>query len=249
MTNIKGFLQSLGLDEKEAALYLASLELGEANMTELAKKAELKRTTAYLAFESLERRGLMGSFKMRSGLKFVPTRPEILVDKTQKQLDELKTILPELKAISQKPESTPKIYYYEGEEGYLTAAEGSLQTPNSTVRHIGSLKETHNVITLDYDTKYYIPARIKKHIFIKALYYASETEEEIKQRKHAEELREIRYLPEKYICKTSVLIYQNTVAIFSAKKELITVIIESPEIAEGERRKFDLIWDLLEKRQ
>lgn len=239
----------MGLDEKEAALYLASLELGEANMTELAKKAEIKRTTAYLAFESLEKKGLMGSFKMKSGLRFVPTRPELLVDKTQKQLDDLKTLLPELKAISEKPESAPKLYYYEGKEGYFTAAEGSLRTPNSIIRHIGSLKETHNVVTLDYDTNHYIPTRIGRHIFMKALYYASETEQEIKSRKHAEELREVRYLPEKYICKTSMLIYQNTVAIFSTKKELMTIIIESPEVAEGERRKFDMIWDLLEKRQ
>lgn len=248
--NMKAIINSLeeyGLDGREAALYMASLQLGETSMSALARRAGVKRTTAYLGFKSLEKKGLMGSFKMRSGLRFVATRPELLISNAQKKLEELQSLLPELKAFSRQSEYKPRIYYYEGKEGYLVAAEDSLKEANSTVRHVGSLAEAHKIVGLDYDVKYYIPARIKKHILFNALYFRSETEEEIKNRNHAAELREIRYLPEKYSHKTSMLIYGEKIAIFSTKKELITVIIESEQIAESERRKFDLIWDLLGK--
>lgn len=247
MANIQKILKDYGLDDKEASLYLASLKLGEAHMAQLAKRAGLKRTSAYLVFKTLEARGLMASFKMRSGLRFVGTKPETLIQKTKRQLEELETALPELKAIASKEITKPKLYYYEGKEGYLVAAEDSLKTANATIRHIGSLAEIHNIVGLDYDIRHYIPTRVKQRIFFKALYFESELEDEIKNRNHAEELREIRYLPEAYHYKTSLLIYGNKVAIFSAKTELITVIIESEEIAESERKKFDLIWDLVGK--
>lgn len=247
MEDIRAALTQYGLEEKEILLYLASLVLGETNMSELARKAGLKRATAYLIFKSLERKGLMGSFKMRRGLRFIATRPEFLISTAQKRLEELQSLLPELKAIVQKADRSPQIYYYEGREGYLVAAEDSLKTPNVTVRHIGSLKEIHNIVSLDYDTRHYIPHRVKNRIFFRALYFKSEVEEEIAGRNHAAELREVRYLPETYLHKTSTLIYGNRIAIFSTKKELSAAIIESEEIAAGEREKFDLIWDLLGK--
>ncbi|MDP2669307.1 MAG: helix-turn-helix domain-containing protein [bacterium] len=243
--NIKKTLKEYGLDERESALYLASLGFGEAGIAEIAKIAGIKRTTAYLTFQSLEKKGLMGSFKMRSGLKFVATRPESLIEKAQRQLEELKLILPELKSISQKADG-PKIYYYEGKEGYLTATEDSLKISDSTVRHMGSIAEIHKVIGKDYDMHYYVPTRVKRRIALRGLYFEQEVSEDIKKRNDAE-LREIRYLPKKYDYKTSMLIYGDKVAIFSSKKELFTVIIESKDIAETERNKFDLIWDILEE--
>ncbi|GEM_PF-6763953 len=81
MQNIPNLLAGYGLTKKEAGLYLASLALGEATMSALARWAKLKRTSAYLVFKSLEDRGLMGSFKMSTGLRFVATKPEILLAK------------------------------------------------------------------------------------------------------------------------------------------------------------------------
>jgi HTH-type transcriptional regulator, sugar sensing transcriptional regulator len=242
-TDVDKILKEYGLDERESALYLASLSLGDASMAEIAEKAGVKRTTAYLTFGSLEKKGLMGSFKMSGGLRFVATRPEALVEKTQRQLEELKLILPQLKSIAEKVDG-PRIYYYEGKGGYLTAAEDSLKTANTTIRHMGSLVEIHKVIGRDYDLNYYVPTRVRKHILLNGLYFKSDIPEEI-QKRNATDLREIKYLPEKYSCKTSMLIYGDKVAIFSSKKELITVIVESKDIAEAERKKFDLIWDLL----
>src|SRR3989338_7787495 len=56
-------LRKLDLNEKEAKVYLASLELGYASAQKISKKAGLSRPTAYRALESLERKGMARKMK------------------------------------------------------------------------------------------------------------------------------------------------------------------------------------------
>ncbi|MDR3642440.1 MAG: helix-turn-helix domain-containing protein [Candidatus Doudnabacteria bacterium] len=243
MQDIKQTFKELGLDESEVDLYLASLKLGEAGMSELAREAQIKRTSAYVVFQALEKKGLMGSFKLRGGLKFVATAPDILLQKTQKHTEDLRNLLPELNGLAHKKDHRPQITYYEGKEGYFIASGDSLRQPNSTVRHIGSISEIHKVIGEEWDLNYYIPERLKKHIHFKALYFQSQMPQSFLSANHAELLREVKYLPENFIYNTSKLIYGNKMAIFSSKKELVTVIIESPDIATSETKIFETIWN------
>ncbi len=241
MNNLITTLNQIGLTEKESALYLAALALGDTGMTQLATKAKLKRTSAYVVFEALEKRGLMGSYQMKSGTKFVATPPEMVIRKTEQQLEQLQSALPEFKALRDKIDG-PKITYYEGEEGYRIATEDSLRYKDQTIRHIGSLSEIHNVISLDYDLSYYIPSRVKNRVYLKALYFQSDIPHGIKNTTDPALLREIHFLPERFKYPTSQLIYGNKVAFFSTAKELITIIIESNDLAASEQKKFDLLW-------
>ncbi len=238
MQDIKQILKEYGLEDAEAALYLASLKLGESGMSELAKEAQIKRTSAYVIFQSLETKGLMGSFKMRGRHKFVATSPDLLISQTEKELQDLKLILPQLNSLTHKKDQRPQITYYEGKAGYFLASEESLSMVNSTVYHIGSISETHKVVGEEWDLNYYIPSRLKKRVRFKALYFKSQMPPSFLKSNHSELLREVRYLPEAHIFNTSKLIYGNKVAIFSSKKELITVIIESSDIADSERKIF-----------
>lgn len=249
MIDIKQTLKEYGLEDAEALLYLASLKLGEAGMSDLSREAQIKRTSAYVIFQSLEKKGLMGSFKMRGRHKFVATRPDILISQTEKELQDLKLILPQLNSLTKKKDQRPQITYYEGKAGYFLASEESLRTANSTVYHIGSISETREVVGEDWDLNYYIPSRLKNHIRFKALYFKSQMPQSFLTSNHSELLREVRYLPETHIFGTSKLIYGNKVAIFSSKKELITVIIESADIANSERSNFNLIWDLSQQKK
>ena len=52
-------LKQTGLTEKQAKIYLACLELGQAKVPEIAKKAEIKRTTAYGILDELVSLGLV----------------------------------------------------------------------------------------------------------------------------------------------------------------------------------------------
>ena len=55
-------LKNLGLSEKEAIIYLASLELGPSTIQEISKKAQIKRSSTYDMIRFLMERGLMSEF-------------------------------------------------------------------------------------------------------------------------------------------------------------------------------------------
>ncbi len=237
-------LREAGLSAKEAALYVAMLSLGEVGITDLAAKAKLKKSTAYMVVESLREKGLVGSFRSRSGTKFVATSPKQFLDRAQKQLDELQTVIPRLEALQRSQGVEPTISYYRGKEGYFIAVADFLKVHNSTVRQMGSLTEIQSVIGAEYDTTQIVPERIKNNIFLRALYFPSEMNE-VAKRDHTGELREIRLMPDQFFHRAYTMIYGDKVAIVSSRKELVTVIIESAEVAESERQKFDLLWNLL----
>lgn len=244
MENLSSILETTGLNQKEAALYMAALNLGSSPMSALAKAAGIKRSTAYQIFASLEKRGIMGSFKTKSGLYFGAMGADILYAIRQKELDALARVLPQLRALEEKPGVKPKLTYLEGQEGYRSALEDSLKKPNTVLRHIGSITESHKTLGESYDIDFYLPSRIDKRIRINCLYFP-DIKEHLKERNHAKELREIRYLPEAHWYEGSSLIYDNKVVLLSGVKEMMTVVIESETIAEAERQKFDLLWELV----
>ena len=218
-----------GLSEREAALYLASLELGESGMTAIAKKAKSKRSTAYLTFKILEARGLMGSIEMRDGLHFIATEPEIFFAREERRLKELANLLPQFKELAVDKSYQPKIVFYEGQEGYRIAIENTLKVPNITLRYIGSFEEVYKVIGADYDRDHYMPRRVKYGISIRNLTFDKLTDKSkkwINKEVNAKQLREIRYLPMKYDFNTASFIFGDKVIIFSGSKEKIAVVIE-----------------------
>ncbi|MCX6793048.1 MAG: hypothetical protein NTY12_03395 [Candidatus Falkowbacteria bacterium] len=238
-------LREIGLNDKEIDLYLATLKKGEAGMSELARLAGIKRTSAYLLFSNLEKKGLLGSFKSKSGTKFIAKDPRYLIEKAKKEISALDEILPSLEAMSKTGISKPKITYYEGINDYIRVIEECLLKPHTTIRHIGSLFEGHKSLSKDYDLKHFAPKRIKSHIFLKAIYT-----QEIKplfKNDSPYELREVKYLPTSMKMKTLTLIHENKVIISTSNENLGIMVIESKEIADAEKEKFDLIWEATKK--
>ena len=56
-------LTSLGLKDKAAAVYLASLEIGPSPVQPIAKKAKVVRATTYVVLEELMQMGLVTKYK------------------------------------------------------------------------------------------------------------------------------------------------------------------------------------------
>jgi sugar-specific transcriptional regulator TrmB len=243
--NIKQALKNYGLKDEETRMYLAGLEIGESPLAWIAKKAGIKRSSAYLVAKSLEEKGLMGGFRMRTGLKFVVTDPSVLLSQLNRKMIEITEIIPELKAVQRNAQERPRVTVYEGEEGYFSILEDSLKGNEKKIRSIGSLKRIYEIVTKNYDDEYYIPNRLKKKIMFKGLLFEKEAGHIFTLERNAKEMREVKFLPENYSHPSFIMIYGNSVAIFTSKKELIAVKIESEEIAQSEKNKFDFIWSLL----
>lgn len=72
-------LKKLGLKEKEAAVYLAGLELGPVSLIRLAERADVTRPTAYHLISSLKKRGLFMETKADKHTLFVAQSPDMLL--------------------------------------------------------------------------------------------------------------------------------------------------------------------------
>lgn len=116
-------LQNLGLSEKEAKIYLALLQLGPATPYQIAKKAEIKRPTAYVIAEELVEKGLIVHVPGESPKKYIARTPDSFFEEAESKLRRAKSALPELRSFQKGTVEKPSIMYYEGPEGVRQAYE------------------------------------------------------------------------------------------------------------------------------
>ncbi len=245
--DIKETLSKIGLSVDESAVYLACLEEGDATVQEIAKASKVKRTTVYLVAKSLMAKGLVGQYETRRGMHLSAQRPELLLSQLEDRAREVATIVPQLKAIQKKESYRPQVKYFEGKEGYFTVCEDTLQKHLSEVLWLGDPKDIYDVIGEKYDNDYYIPTRLKRKISIRALLVRNAWSEKLMNQKNHELLRGVRFLPDHAPFHSTQFIYGNKVAFVSSTKELVSVLIESIDLADMERSKFELLWEVAVK--
>lgn len=240
-------LQQIGLTEKESNLYLATLELGEANIQQLAKKSEIKRTTAYDIIESLKKRGLISQIAKNKKILFSATNPIKLEDDLEEKRHLLKKILPELMTIANSLDKKPKVRFFEGYEGIKEVYKDTLHFSNSELLAWVS-PDAINAFDIDFLDKYYLLKRIEKKIWVRAI--ASDVEELRKyQEIDKKSLRKTRLAnSENFPFRVEINLYgKNKIAIMSFE-EKFGMIIESQKIFETLQSIFEINWKALESR-
>ncbi|MFA7209589.1 MAG: helix-turn-helix domain-containing protein [Parcubacteria group bacterium] len=235
-------LINTGLSENEARVYLAALELGETSVYRLAKKSGVKRTTTYLAVESLKEKGLI-SMIQRNNITICyaesPKKLTLVLEEKKKALDR---IMPELLAFNNLIDRKPKIRYFEGSESYKEVFNDVLRHPD--VEMIGSFNEKF----WDYEsffTGYFMPERKKKKIWARMLFRDSPALRHIASEMNAY-LSQTKLVPsEKFNIEIEMVVYgQNKVGFVSYDEE-IAIIIESQKIHNTQKSLFETIWGLL----
>ncbi len=80
-------LEEFGLNDKEAKVYIATLELGQSSAADIAKKSGVHRATTYFTLESLMKMGLVSASSEEKVQTFLPEDPaqlkNILIKKQQ----------------------------------------------------------------------------------------------------------------------------------------------------------------------
>lgn len=234
-------LQLLGLNQKEAKIYLASLELGEATIQEIAQQARLKRPSLYSIMKNLLKQELIHTLIREKKRKFVAVDPSDL-EKIIKRRDEvLKETIPELKALSGTSALTkPRMRLYEGLDGVKIVYQDILDT-KKPIKAFSGVKRGYEALGEFADE--YIQARVKNNIPIK-LIAPDDSWGRDHQRKDKKSKRETRLISkDKFPFEMEANIYGNKVNFVGFKKgRLVGVIIENPEIAKTMTSIFDFAW-------
>jgi sugar-specific transcriptional regulator TrmB len=241
-SRISKALNSLGLSEKEAALYLAILELGRGTVTEISRKANINRTNGYNILDSLAGQGLVRVSGKEPKQEYVAESPDNLLKLLNKRLRETeecihqaKEFIPELKSIH-KAEDRPQIKFYEGIDGLKQVYEDTLTAKEPIVAY-AAYEDMHATLG-NYFPSYY-QRRAEKGISIRGI--VPRTSASLERVAHnKEEKRDIAVIPkELFDISPDIEIYDNKVTIASWREKL-GIIIESAEIAHAMKKIFEL---------
>jgi len=233
-------LKQLGLEEKCAKVYLASLELGPDTVLNIAHKAGIKRPTTYVILEELIKKGLISITPKQKTTLYVAENPKkILIGLKQKERI-FEKISPLLQAINNQKASKPKVLFYEGREGVIRAYDEIFMAKK--ILFFSSIKE----ITSEFSEIVQKMAKSAgpKHIMVKDI--LCPYPEDLAYARKMARLKnyQIRILPKKYKpFSINCAILENKIAIFSYfKKELMAIIIENQGIADSFRTLHQLAW-------
>ncbi len=244
-------LEKLGLSEKEALVYLASLEIGPSPVQVIARKAEVNRATTYVMIESLLQHGLMSSFEKGKKTFYTAEKPERLhriVHNERAVVDEkeqtIKKILPDLDAICAAAGERPKVSFYEDEDGLEAMRDTIFDSKTEAMEDFISFDDLRHLLPQDHWRKH--GERLaKKKIKGRTIYTSEQT---VEPPDIVKGLWEYRRIPKKdFPMHGELTVYGNKVAMIALKGKLVGVIIESKEMALMVRTMFDLAWEQADK--
>ncbi len=241
---LEQILIDLGLTENEATVYLASLSLGPTTVLNIAKAAELRRTTVYSVVEALKRKGLM-HIELH-GLKqlFVAEHPDKLESILDTRKNALARVLPQFTALYNLKGKESTLRYYEGLESIKTIYDTILEPmrPNDYYLVMGDMQKF-----FDMDREYFEDFFKKRVKAIKnARLIVTDNEQARYMQKFAKQFNhEIRVLPKGSELAVDVMIVPQKVTIFSLDEPLSAVSLENKSIIEMHRQLFEIMWNAL----
>ncbi|HLD17469.1 MAG TPA: helix-turn-helix domain-containing protein [Patescibacteria group bacterium] len=241
-------LVHLGLSEKEAAVYLASLELGPAVVQDIAKKADVNRATTYVMIESLAARGLMSTFvrgKKRFFAAEPPDRLLTIIRLQRRELEEkeqeISGVLPQLHALFKTDGSKPHVRYLEGPEGIASVRE-TFEAMEGEFLEIVSIDDADQVDAILHQRETHIRQLEKDGATYRLL--AVMKEPDFVRIVPPLPGGEVRLIPvEKFPLHGDLVIRGNTVFLYSFTSSMLGVVLTSKEIADTVRGLFNLAWE------
>jgi sugar-specific transcriptional regulator TrmB len=233
-------LATMGLDGKLYQAYVAALELGEASVQLVAKKAGLGRTTAYDLLAKLEKNGLIRMVERDGKRHVLAEDPIVILQRLELQRQVVGDLLPQLRSIYNRAKSKPEIRFYEGDEGIRTVLWDTLTCRSKNLRGILAMDELVQTPGLpEFDR--YIVDRVQRGITLRVLRSASKDIDNIWPTS-APDLRELRYAPPAVLLSMTTYIYDDKVAFISSKKENYGMIFQSEEFSRLHENLFEGIW-------
>ncbi|KKP69120.1 MAG: Transcriptional regulator, TrmB [Candidatus Moranbacteria bacterium GW2011_GWE1_35_17] len=240
---IKQVLAQFDLVGKKADVYLAVLELGSGSVIEIAKKAEIKRTTVYDILLDLEKIGLI--YQTTKGAKrlFVAEDPEKLRDQLEEKEKMLSEMLPQLRSLYNVKGIKPKIRFYEGKEGLRQVYADTLNYEGEILAFASD--DVVKTLGMEWANDY-LEKRIKKEIRVRIIIPETDLIEKEFNPKDQKQLRSSKLVnPKKYPFSIEINIYGHQKVALMSSKEETGIIIEGAEIYNTMKLIFELLWDNL----
>lgn len=249
-------LSESGLDQTEAKIYLAMLELGPSTVSEITKKAQVTRTLGYHIIQKLSWYGLVDKTSgAGTRARFAAQHPRRLVQFAEqkksaweRKIKATEALLPDLISIYKEAEK-PTVRYQDGPEGIKSIFNETLESKTEIL--VISEMEGWSSKVFESWGKDYVRERIKRRIKARILFldtpFARKWLRNYKNNKHTE-YRWIKPEKLKGIADFGgeMNIWENKMAMGIHEPSSMGITIESTSLATILKSMFELAWEQAE---
>lgn len=233
-------LEAFGLSTKESEAYLTILQMKEVTLTPLSKILKIPVTTVQSIVKRLSDKRLLSVSTRKTRHVYSALNPKVISEILDRQLKESLNILPFLEKLSLDVplENRARIYYDDQMRDIFVEA---LSCKSKMIYEIVAAKDIQDIMG---ERLHFSRQRVAKNIRLKSLRVETREIKMYSKKKHTSELREARFLPRELTFVSSMLFWDNTVAIFSTKEEGVAFVFESRSLKVMYQQLFELLWDL-----
>lgn len=160
-------LQNYGLSEKEAKIYLATLEFWPTLASTIARHAGEKRVTTYSILKELTKKWYINQVKKNDIQIFSAISPEILCKQLENKYFKFKEVLPSFLSVFEKYNNKTKIQFFEGKE-WLERMFAEFTTTEIDMKVILGKRKILNTTILK-NAEYYRKIRKEKWLISKRI--------------------------------------------------------------------------------
>lgn len=253
-------LSDLGLEEKDALIYLAALEIGGGTISDLATYCHIERTGIYYHLEKLLASKLIKTVERGKRTYYLPADPQRLKKLFEHKQQKFQEIFPQMEEHFAKKMSKSIIRYYEGkdevnrfydhvytilknlgpEENTIYILGNSYLTAAAFDKNFSNFKKpteridikSRAIMPLSQKSKH--PINLEDHPYIITRYNLPPAK--------------LKYISNKYQYPGSIVVTKNQVIMYDWRN-LIFSITENKNNVATWRMFFELIWDLLPDNQ
>ncbi len=246
MKELEKNLLKTGLSEKAIVVYFAILAIGKGNVSVIARKAGLKRTSLYQYLEELLGRDFLYQTVKGRRVEYAAASPKKLLSSFEKERRELdrkrasvEAAIPELEALYSKSFRKPQVTFYEGKERILEAYREMVDT-NQDVYTLFSLDHFFTVFTKEENHELLTQLKASG-VTLYDLIERPEVETDRTWMKKYESFVKQKVLPEELRFESDLLVTGDRLFLVSFEN-LVAVIITDHAIADMQRRFLKFIW-------
>lgn len=233
---------NLGLSEKEAAVYLAALELGDATVQPLAQKAGLRRTSLYHFIGNLVDLGLLERAKVRGRMHYRPRPPEELVSLQERRLEEIREALPQFAGLYNTSARKPRISYFEGPEQMRQVMLEELKCKEAW--YLGPTQDVTDLLGERFMERLDRQRRERK-VLLHVIRFQEKQVGFKGSDGGGDHLREVRMAPGGTYTPMTIAIFDSgKVGFLTSRKEGFGILVESVELCEAMRLMYAAYWEV-----
>ncbi len=233
----------LGIGRDALSVYLASLELGVANIQELSRKSGVKRTSIYNFIDELKLKQFLTEIKRGKRKLVLATNPRLLIDTQKSRVDFLESMMPELLAINNEAKNKPRVSYYEGFEG-IKEVYNSMLRDKQVIYAWEDLDQAQKTFPKKFFESYPVE-RSKLTIPFRSIVKDSPFARKFTFDNDKRLSRQSKFISASNL-GTEINIFGNKVALFNLRKSTpLAVLIQDHEIAETLKIIWQELWDRL----